>query len=338
MKKFLLLFALIIWLPFSAQSGVLTIDTEPPELIKLKKQYNKDKEESLSLSQYKKIQQKYERDTMKALNSPTYRRQLNVINTAQIKELEKVEKKYQLKLEKLKRNALKRVNRKYKFLLENHSQKTKQSIQSQYIVNLKQLENKLIQSGDLAGALVVQTERKKAMQDSESTIREISGKKATAKQTKKIIPAKPALKTSQPQTIKKIRLPPASSPQVYFSTRKGFAGSGKTSKGNSYSFKINPTKNGAKLFFYAYGRKSNNSYGEVFLSTPGGGKYQVAHWSPKQLIKKSPLYDVSKAHDVKPITADISKYVKRLGTYTVQFLYRDGEEALIIYKVGIKTR
>ncbi len=338
MKKFLLLFTFITFLPFSVQSGVLTIETEPPEFIKLKQQYNKDRETWLNPSQHKKLMQQYERDITKALNSSTYKRQLHIIQSTQAKELQRIENKYQVKLSKLKKKALKLVDKKYDSLIKKHKRKTSQFRHNQYIVNLKQLENKLIQSGDLAGALVVQTERKKVMRESGSTIRGISGERAAPKKPKAIVTPKPIAKIIPPPPVKQIRLPPAPTPQVYSSTKKGLAGSGKTTKGNSYTFKINPTHNGAELFFYAYGRKSNDSYGEVFLSTPGGGKYQVAHWSPKQLIKKSPLYDVSKAHDVQPIKADISKYLKRTGNYTVEFIYRDGNEALIIYKVGVKTR
>lgn len=339
MNKFLVCITFLVLLPFSVQAGVLTIDTEPPEFIKIKQQYQKQKKASVTPTQYKKLQHNYEKDTEKILQSPTYLRQKNVIETAQAQELQKVEKRYQARLAKLKKNALHMLDLKYKALLDNHKQSSQKAIQSQYIVNLKRLEDKLIRAGDLGGALVVQTERKNAMQNSESTISGISEKKGTVKKTRKAQPKikRTVLPKKTSPAAKKIRLPPASSPHVYSSTKKGFAGSGKSSAGNRYSFTINPTKKGAELFFHAYGRKSNDSYGEVYLSTPGGGKYQVAHWSPEQL-KQSSFRDVKTAQDIVPITTNISKYVKKEGKYTVEFLYRDGNEALIIYQVGVKTK
>ena len=338
MKKFILLIIFFTLIPLSVQASVLTIDTEPPELIKLKKKYDHQKKSSITPSQYKKMQHDYEKDTEKALNSPTYLRQKNIIESAQVQEIKNIEKRYQAKLVKLKKNAVSMVDRKYKNLLDNREQKSLKAIQSQYIVRLKRLEDKLIRSGNLAGALVVQTERKKAMQGSESTISGISEKKATPKVKKQeASKANTAAKKVAQPPVKKISLPPASAPHTYSSNKRGFAGSGKSSAGNSYHFNIKPTKHGAELFFYSYGRKSNDSYGEVFLSTPGGGKYQVAHWSPGQL-KQSSYRDVKSAKDVLPIKANISKYVKKAGTYTIEFLYRDGNEALIIYQAGIKTK
>lgn len=341
MKKFLLLIAFFTLLPLAGQAKVLTIDTEPAEFIKLRQKYQKQKRSSVTPVQYKKIQQEYERDTERILQSPTYLRQKNAIESAQAQEIRKIEKRYQAKLAKLKKNAVHMVDRKYKTLLDNHKQLSHKAIQSQYIVNLKRLEDKLIRAGDLGGALVVQTERKKAMQDSESTISGISEKKASPKKSVAPRAKKPAKKKAAPKKatapVKKVRLPPAAIPHVYSSTKKGFAGSGKTSAGNTYTFTINPTGKGAELFFHVYGRKSNDSYGEVFLSTPGGGKYPVAYWSPDQL-KPSSYRDVETAQDVIPIKRDISKYVTKEGKYTIEFLYRDGNEALIIYRVGIETK
>ncbi len=335
MKKFLILVAFFTLLPLAVQAGVLTIDTEPPEFIKLKQKYQKQKKTSVTPSQYKKLQQEYERDTAKILQSPSYLRQKTMIETAQAQEIQKIEKRYQAKFAKLKKNAVHMVDRKYKNLLDNHKQLSHKAIQSQYIVNLKRLEDKLIRAGDLGGALVVQTERKKAMQNSESTITGISEKKATTHVSKPTRKKAPAKKDSVP--VKKISLPPAAMPHVYSSDKRGFAGSGKTSSGNTYTFDINPTEKGAELFFYAYGRKSNDSYGEVFLSTPGGGKYPVAYWSPDQL-KQSSFRDVETAKDVIPLKVNISKHVKKAGKYTIEFLYRDGNDALIIYRVGIETK
>lgn len=342
MKKFLFIFTFISILPLSVQSAVLTIDKEPPELIQLKQDYAKQKQAAATPSQFKKLQEEYEEDTEKALNSPIYIRQKNALDAAEARETQAIEEKYQARQEKLKSNAVVMVDRKYKVLLENHKQKSQKETQSQYIVNLKRLEDKFIRQGDLANALVVQTERKAAMQSSESTIASITQKKATPKPPQVVTPepvAPPttiAVKKIAPPPVVKITKRSSSVPKTYSSTQQGFAGSGENNKDNVYSFDISPTQKGAALFFHAFGRKSNDSYGEVYLSTPDGEQHQVASWSPDQL-KKSSYLDVSAAEHVDPITADISKYVTQPGTYKVKFVYRDGNQALIIYKAGIKT-
>nr|MDA3834273.1 hypothetical protein [Spirochaetales bacterium] len=272
----------------------------------------------------------------------TYIRQKNVLEAAEAREVQAIENKYQARQEKLKSNAVVMVDRKYKVLLANHKQKSQKEIQGQYIVSLKRLEDKFIRQGNLAGALVVQTERKQAMQNSESTIAGISQKRATPPPVKAVAPApKPQPKKAAvkkvvpPPTVKKTK-PSSSVPKIYSSVNQGFAGSGDNNLNNSYVFDISPTSKGAKLFFYAYGRKSNDSYGEVFVTTPDGSQHQVANWSPDQL-KKTSYINVSAAEHVEPITADISEIVVQSGSYKVEFFYRDGNQALIIYKVGIKT-
>ncbi len=342
MKKFLFIFTFITLLPLSVQSSVLTIEKEPPELIQLKQDYERQKKEAVTPSQFKKLQEEYEEETEKALNSPIYIRQKNALDAAEAQETQAIEQKYQARQEKLKSNAVTMVNRKYKVLLENHKQKSQKETQGQYIVNLKRLEDKFIRQGDLASALVVQTERKAAMQSSESTIASISQKKATPKPPKVVTPApieppkKVEVKKIAPPPVVKTTKPSSSVPKTYSSTKQGFAGSGENNKDNIYSFDISPTQKGAELFFHAFGRKSKDSYGEIYLSTPDGEQHQVASWSPDQL-KKSSYLDVSAAEHVAPITADISKYVTKPGTYKIEFVYRDGNQALVIYKAGIKT-
>lgn len=338
MPKFLFIFTFITLLPLSVQAAVLTIDKEPPQLIQLKQEYAKQQKASITPAQQKKLQQQYEKDTAKALNSSTYMRQKSALDAAESKEIQAIKNKYQAKKDTLKKNAMQMVESKYKALRESQKQNSQKEIQERYIASLKQLEDKFIRQGNLSGALVVQTERKKAMQNDGSAVADITQKKTAPTPRKVVTPApKAAVKKVAPSPAVQKITKSSSVPKTYSSTKKGFAGSGKNNKDNSYSFTINPTQRGAELFFHAYGRKSNNSSGDVYLTTPDGSTYKVADWSPDKLQKTS-FYDVSAAEHVAPITTDISKYVVTPGTYKVEFVYSGGIEALIIYQAGIRTR
>ncbi|MDA3970472.1 MAG: hypothetical protein PF442_03910 [Desulfobulbaceae bacterium] len=335
MPKFLFIFTFITLLPLSVQAAVLTIDQEPPQLIQLKQDYAKQKKASITPQ---KLQQQYEKDTAKALNSPAYMRQKSALDAAESKEIQAIKNKYQAIKDTLKNNTMQVVESKHKALRESQKQNAQKEIQARYIASLKELEDEFIRQGNLAEALVVQTERKQAMQNAGSTVAEITPRKTAPKPIKVVTPAPKA-------AVKKVAVAPAvqnikkssAVPKTYSSTKQGFAGSGENNKNNSYSFTINPTPRGAELFFHAYGRKSNDSTGDVYLTTPDGSTHKVADWSPEQLQKTS-FYAVSAAEHVAPITADISKYVDTPGTYKIEFVYSGGLEALIIYQAGIKTR
>lgn len=340
-KKFFFLSFFLLFLTTSLHAEILTIDQEPPELKKLQATFEQQMKNASTPAKLNQLRKELEASKAKALQSPTFIKKVSSLEKARDLEVKKIQALYNDRIGALKKEALNSVDQKYQVVFNNFKNKSVKNVKKQYIVELKRLEDKLIRQNNLAGALVVQTNRNKAMglTGSNTATPAPAPKKAPAPVTKTAV-KKSAAKTAPPAP-KKVAAPAArklsaAQPQTYTSKAKGIAGSGSNNTNNTYAFDVQLFGNESWLSFNGYGRKTNNSFGEVYLITPSGQRHQVASWSPKQL-KPTNYYGVESAKDVQPIKANISEFVKATGTYKVEFTYRDGNEALHIFQVDIKT-
>ncbi len=340
-KKFLFLSFLLFCLTTPLQAEILTIDQEPPELVKLRAAYKQQMENASTPEKLKNLQDEFEAAKAKSLLSPAFTQKVGSLENARDLEVKKIQALYNDRIEALKKEALVSVERKYQVVFDNFKNKSSKNVKNQYIIELKRLEDQLIRQNNLAGALVVQTERNKSMGIS-SPVQTPAPKAAVAvatPQVAKVVEKKTAAPV-QKQAVQQVTAPShklsSANPQTYTSQTTGLAGSGSNISNNIYSFDVQLFGNQSWLSFNGYGRETNNSFGEVYLITPAGQRHQVASWSPDQL-KANNYYGVKSAKDVQPVKADVSQYITAAGTYKVEFTYRDGNEPLTIYQVEIKT-
>ncbi|MEN8256687.1 MAG: hypothetical protein ABFS09_02380 [Thermodesulfobacteriota bacterium] len=281
-----------------------------------------------------KLQKELEGAKAKSLQSPAFTKKVASLENARDIEIKKIQTLYNERIMALKKEAVNSVERKYQVVFDNFKNKSSKNVKNQYIIDLKRLEDKLIRQNKLAGALVVQTERNKSMG---ITAAAPAAKAAVPKVArKKAAPVKKAASVQKQRTKKAAAKLSATNPKSYRSNTKGLAGSGSNISNNIYAFDIQVFGNQSWLSFNGYGRKTNHSFGEVYLITPAGQRHQVASWSPEQL-KASNYYGVKGANDVQAIKTNISQFIKSQGRYKVEFSYRDGNEPLTIYQVEIKT-
>ncbi len=335
-SKFSFLFIFLFCLTTPLQAEILTIDKEPPELTQLRGNYEKQMKNASTPEKLQKLQKEFEDAKAQSLKSPAFTKKVTSIEAARDAEIKKIQALYNERINALKKEAVNSVERKYQVVFDNFKNKSSKNVKQQYVVDLKRLEDKLIRQNNLAGALVVQTERNKAM-----------GIKAAAPAAKAPAPTPapapaPKAVAKKAAPVKKTAPAPkkpakkASGPQSYVSETKGLAGSGSNNVNNIYTFDVKAAGGQTWLSFNGYGRKTNNSFGEVYLITPSGQRHQVASWSPEQL-KATNYYGVKGAADVQPVKADVSNLVTSQGAYKVEFSYRDGNEPLTIYRVELKT-
>lgn len=340
-KKFFFLSLLLFCMAAPLQAEILTIHTEPNELKTLRAAYKQQLKNASTSEKLKQLQNEFEKAKAKSLQSVSFIKNVTSLENARDIEIKKIQTLYNDRIEALKKEALISVERKYQVIFDNFKNNTGKTVKNQYIIDLKRLEDQLIRQNNLAGALVVQTERNKNMGISAPSITTPAAqtvmaavKPPAAKGEEK--KAAPAVKDAPKQAPAPSHKLSAASPQIYASQTKGLAGSGSNIFNNIYAFDIQLFGKQSWLSFNGYGRKTNNSFGEVYLITPAGQRHQVASWSPDQL-KASNYYGVKSAKDVKAIKTDISQLINATGTYKVEFTYRDGNEPLTIYQVEIKT-
>ncbi|PLX49045.1 MAG: hypothetical protein C0613_09210 [Desulfobulbaceae bacterium] len=347
-KKFFFLCSFLFCLTAPLQANVLTIDREPAELTAMRSAYEQQMKDVATPEKMAELKSEYESSKKESLQAPVLTKQIASLENARDLEIRKIEQRYNARINALRKEALAKVERKYQTLFDSYKNKNARQIKNQYIMDLKTLEDKLIRQNNLAGALVVQTERNKMMGLSSpgTGAAKTAEKKAPARPAAavapapKASPAAPKARSAGKAKTEKVTAPTrqasAAKPLIYANDSKGIAGSGNNVKNNVYSFAIEQFGEHAWLSFNGYGRETNNSYGEVYLVTPSGQRHQVTSWSPDQL-QATNFYGVNGADDVRPIKTDISSLVNSKGAYKVEFLYRDGNEPLNIYHVEIKT-
>ncbi len=329
----ILIFLLFLWVG-APRAEVLTIDKVPPELTQLKQNYEAEKKQAVSPEQQVARQKKYEATRRDALNSPDFLRQRSVLEASRDAEMQKITARYQEGLDKLQKETLATIDQKYQRESADFESNALGQAQKNYLAEMEKLEKALIAKNDLAGALMVQSEKKKVMSATPG-VEPVETKGAAAAP----VVAKSEAKAPAPATAPQAQGGTTeASPLTYVSNTPGLAGSAGNVSNNVYSFNLNKVGEHSQLIFFAYGKgkTGTDTYGAVNLVSPDGKRTMVAEWSPKNL-QASNFYGVQSAKDVKPIAADISKFVTAPGTYQVEFKYKDGNEALNIFQVEVRT-
>lgn len=262
-------------------AATISIENEPPELIRLRQSYQNQKKSTMQ-----PIDARYQQDIATVEKLSTSRPELKKAIVSEY--------------EAQKSAALKSVNNKY-------------------VRDLDALEQSLIQQRNLKGALLVQEEKK----------RTLSG-------TGAISPAPTPVATPSPAaTPKPVASPKKPGPFLYKSETEGLAGAGSFSKNNVYEFNMTEVRGNTKLTIYASGRRTTDTYGNIFLTTPAGQKIRLHKWSPDNF--KDSVKEVSSYKKLKPIVKMVSNNVSRPGTYQIAFEYKKGVDPLIIKYVELKT-
>ena len=140
-----------------------------------------------------------------------------------------------------------------------------------------------------------------------------------------------------PETEVSAITPPKSTrePITHANSVQGLAGAPSFSENNIYSFDLNETGPSSTLTYYVTGRRSTDSAGKIWLINPEGQRIKVANWSGSVLVQ--PATGIKTYKNLKPITADISAWVKAPGTYRVEFEWTGGIDPLVIYRVEITS-
>jgi len=119
--------------------------------------------------------------------------------------------------------------------------------------------------------------------------------------------------------------------QVHSRSVEGRAGN--RSSNHIYSFDLVPGGKTALLRFWVTAQSSSDTSGDVLLTGPQATKQVVYRWSQRG-VRGAPESAAS-YKELKPATADVSKWVTGPGTYEVTFDYKRGRSALRILRVEI---
>jgi hypothetical protein len=298
-----------------ARAEVITIDKEPPQLVELRKGYEAELKTAATPDDIAKVQEEYEQAKKNPARVEGYAQKLSTLEAAKKKEIEAINAKYLKEQEKVDSAAAKTIAEKYEKKLAELKNRGVAKTSGSYQAKLEKLEKELIGKNDLAGALVVQHERRK-----------MSGAPVVA-------PVAPVAATVPAPVVTGGK---SKADQGYVSSVRGLAGSEGNIANNVYTFTLDRIGGQAKLIFYGYGNRSGNSYGRVYLVGPDGNRAEVARWRP-DLLKGPKVSEFKTYTEVQPISADISSQVKQPGQYRVEFQYTDGDDPLNIYRVEIQT-
>ncbi|NTV14123.1 MAG: hypothetical protein HGA96_09390 [Desulfobulbaceae bacterium] len=190
-----------------------------------------------------------------------------------------------------------------------------QPLLTSYRRQLDELEKTLQHANDADGAKMVQQER-------EALDRElVELSKAVEVQPVVAIPPPPPPMRHEPRTL--------------INSVQGLAGATSFSENNIYTFSLPEVGNTSSLTFYATGRRSPDSYGNVWLVTPEGKKEKVTKWKSSNFT--TPATEVKSYQKLKPIISDISDHIKLPGKYQVEFEWTDGVDPLVIYRVELTS-
>ncbi len=305
----------------ASAAGIITIDKEPPQLIELRRAHEAEMKNAVTPEEVARAEEEYAQARKNALQDEGYRQKAAVLEEARRKELEAVEARYRKEKEALETASRKAVEEKYEKKLADLKSRVGQGGNSAYLARLEKLEQELVAKNDLAGALVVQTERRK--------IADPGAVSVPAAPT-----PKPAAESQAPAAATAGWM--AKDNQVHVNSTRGLAGAEGNTVNNVYTFNLERIGNNASLRFYGFGNRSGNSYGKVYLLGPDGSRSEVAEWKPA-LLQGPKFSEVKSYADVQPVTADLSGKVTSAGQYRIEFKYTDGDEPLNIYRVELKT-
>lgn len=124
-------------------------------------------------------------------------------------------------------------------------------------------------------------------------------------------------------------------PQTHIKDIRGLAGAPKFSKNNVYTFNLANTGKNSHVKFYATGRRSTDTAGEVWLIKPDGEKIRITKWKENNFKYSSE--EINTYKKLEPITVDISENINGPGLYQIEFQWTDGIDPLVIYRVELTS-
>lgn len=304
-----------------AQAEIITIDKEPPQLVELRKAYEAELKTAATPEDIAKVQEEYEQAKKNPAKAEGYIQKISSLEEAKKKEIEAINAKYLKEQEKLNAATRKAIDEKYEKKIAELKNRGVAKASSSYQGKLEKLEKELVGKNDLAGALVVQHERKK-----------LSGTPVGSSSVAAVSPSAPVVAGVVPNPVAS----GGKGNPIHVNSVRGLAGAEGNNSNNIYAFTLDRIGGQTKLVFYGYGNRSGNTYGRVYLTGPDGNRVEVARWRP-DLLKGPKASDFKVYTEVQAISADISGQVKQPGQYRVEFQYTDGDEAFNIYRVEIQS-
>lgn len=142
-------------------------------------------------------------------------------------------------------------------------------------------------------------------------------------------PETPARKQAETETA-----PPPREPETVVMTTRGLAGAPDFSRNNVYAFTLKNPGSRTTLTYRASGRRSTDTYGDIFMTTPDGKRHRAGKWQPDDFSESA---EEAGCKGLVPITLDISDYVSAPGPYAIEFRWNDGIDPLVICRVKIKS-
>jgi hypothetical protein len=116
---------------------------------------------------------------------------------------------------------------------------------------------------------------------------------------------------------------------------EGWAGAASFSKNNVYTFYLPDVGTYSTMKFWATGRRSIDSTGNVWLVTPAGHREKISKWKDRDF--EEPATEISSYKKIAPIIVDISELVTKAGTYKIEFEWTGGIDPLVIYRVELTS-
>ncbi len=205
--------------------------------------------------------------------------------------------------------------------LQESFYKDKQRLLFNYLKQLATLETRILTSSDPSQAKEVKAEIYRI----ETEIRMIP----QAQLASQPAIAAPAPKPASKPVIKKRK------PKTHSSEVEGLAGAANFSKNNIYTFHLADTGNVSTLKFWATGRRSIDSTGNVWLITPSGQREKITKWKERHF--EEPSTEISSYKKITPIVEDISQFITEPGTYKVEFEWTGGIDPLVIYRIELTS-
>lgn len=190
-----------------------------------------------------------------------------------------------------------------------------------YLKQLVTLETYILTSSNQRGAKEVKAEINRIEE-------EIKKSRQTSLSLKRAAVA-PVPKPAPKPVIKK------RDPQIHISKVEGLAGAANFSKNNIYTFHLAETGTVSTLKFWATGRRSIESIGNVWLITPDGRREKITKWKERHF--DAPATEISSYKKLKPFFENISKLVTKPGTYKVEFEWTGGIDPLVIFRVELTS-
>ena len=191
-----------------ASAEIITIDKELPQLMELRKAYETELKTAATPDDLAKIQEEYEQAKKNLAKAEGYAQKLSTLEEAKKKEIEAINAKYLKEQEKVDVATRKGIDEKYEKKIAELKNRSVAKTSSSYQGKLEKLEKELVGKNDLAGALVVQYERKK-----------LSGAPAVSTLPAAASPAAPVVAAASSSAA-----PGAKGNQVHVNSARGLAG------------------------------------------------------------------------------------------------------------------